>query len=123
MNPETSKMKRPSDLLSRIAFYLTLLIFVWPIHADLMVALLSSKKYGYAVLFSLGCVTLVLIPAIISLRRLLANPVLRGRGYIYATFAILAVMELWTLTAVISMANTERNKHAETGAAANAPRR
>jgi hypothetical protein len=94
------KARRPIDGLARFTFYITLLIFVWPIHADMLVGLLSTKKLFYAVLFTLSCVTIILIPTIISFRRLFADPTLRGRGYIYSVFVILLISLAWMVAGV-----------------------
>jgi len=97
-----SSKKRPVDGLARFTFYLTLFIFVWPTYADMMVGAIHAKKPVFAILFSLGCFSVILFPAVISLRRLLTDRNLRGRGYIYAIFTILILHLTWMLAALTS---------------------
>jgi len=100
----TPPKKPPFDGLARFTFFLTLLVFVWPTHADMQFGLLAAKKPLNALLFSLGCYSLVLVPACLSFRRLLADKNLRGRGYLYATFVILLLnlpLVYWAFTALL----------------------
>ena len=101
-----SSKKHPVDGLARFTFYLALLIFVWPTYADILVAGISAEKPVFVILFSLGCFSVALFPAIISLRRLMADRNLRGRGYIYAIFTILILNVTWMLAALLTSRRT-----------------
>ena len=82
----------PSDPLAKTGFWLAVIIFFFPTHADVVfVAVLEAIDILPMFLFSACCLGVVAVPAILSARRVFSSePKYSGRAYLIATFVLLA---------------------------------